>query len=435
MLTPRSRALALVLAAALALAGAATPAQAEDLVSITGRVLLPAGVDLGSLPEPERPVVTYWHRDPGSNGSFMNAYLGARVHPDGTFTLASLRPDFEYQLFLNPGGAPLESGFVDAEGDPRLHHKDAAVLTAPAEVTIRAHAPRGFAGKVELPQGFDYDPGNPPRVTPAYLTFPFGPGPWFWLEKAPAPVAPDGSFETGIVHTQEEHRLALRWPDGRVVFWTSDRTVPTADESLQGVTFARGDVVFPLLSSLELERAPRVSGTVRLGKSLRVEAGRWSNPAAKESYQWLRDGQAIKSAAGRSYRLTKKDIGKRLSVQVRASAPGWTSETTTTARTPKVPKVAPKVSVKLVKKGTTAKRLVVKVRVRTSAVTARPTGTVRVTFRGKSRTKTLKAKQRGTITIKVPRSRTKGTVKVRFSPTKSTKKYVSKGSASLKVKR
>src|SRR5690606_34546629 len=113
-------------------------------------------------------------------------------------------------------------------------------------------------------------------------------------------VASDGSFETGIVHTQEEHRLALRWPDGRVVFWTSDRTVPTADESLQGVTFARGDVVFPLLSSLELERAPRVSGTVRLGKSLRVEAGRWSNPAAKESYQWLRDGQAIKSATGRS---------------------------------------------------------------------------------------------------------------------------------------
>lgn len=67
-----------------------------------------------------------------------------------------------------------------------------------------------------------------------------------------------------------------------------------------------------------------VKGTDRLGKKLRATANGWSVPHVTTSYQWLRNGKAIKGATKRTYTLKKADDGASSSkaAKVKASAKG-----------------------------------------------------------------------------------------------------------------
>lgn len=65
-----------------------------------------------------------------------------------------------------------------------------------------------------------------------------------------------------------------------------------------------------------------VKGTDRLGKKLRATANGWSVPDVTTSYQWLRNGKAIKGATKRTYTLKKADVGKRVVVRVTGSKAG-----------------------------------------------------------------------------------------------------------------
>ena len=90
---------------------------------------------------------------------------------------------------------------------------------------------------------------------------------------------------------------------------------PTAAES------PRAD----LLPLVQTER-PDVTGTPRLGVVLRAFPGRWTPTREETRYRWLRDGEPIRGARERRYRLTALDVGTRVSVLVRVRAPGhaWT---------------------------------------------------------------------------------------------------------------
>lgn len=107
------------------------------------------------------------------------------------------------------------------------------------------------------------------------------------------------------------------------------------------------------------------------------------------------------------------------------------------ATTAKVAKVAPKVTFKAPKKVKSAKRVKVRVRVKTSLV-SKPTGKIKVTVGKKTRTVKLKAKHKGRLTVTSPRL-SKGTykVRVRYVPTKAWKKYLkaqSSKKATLRVR-
>ena len=56
----------------------------------------------------------------------------------------------------------------------------------------------------------------------------------------------------------------------------------------------------------------------------------------KLSYQWLRDGAAIKGATSSTYTLVKADKGARLTVKVKGSKSGFTSVSKTSKETAKV---------------------------------------------------------------------------------------------------
>lgn len=79
-----------------------------------------------------------------------------------------------------------------------------------------------------------------------------------------------------------------------------------------------------------------VQGTAGVGRTLTAIRGLWGPSGITFTYQWLRDGTAIKGATGKKRTLTRWDRGHRLQVRVTGSKPGYTTVIRTSPRTPRV---------------------------------------------------------------------------------------------------
>jgi hypothetical protein len=68
---------------------------------------------------------------------------------------------------------------------------------------------------------------------------------------------------------------------------------------------------------------PKVTGTAKVGKTLKVSTGTWSVASSELTYkyQWKRGSKVVSKKA--SYKLTKADKGKTLKVTVTVSATGY----------------------------------------------------------------------------------------------------------------
>ena len=72
---------------------------------------------------------------------------------------------------------------------------------------------------------------------------------------------------------------------------------------------------------------PEISGTATEGSTLTASAGSWSPSGVTLSYQWLRDGVIISGATKKSYTLTSKDVGHRITISVTGEKSGYKSRT------------------------------------------------------------------------------------------------------------
>ena len=212
----------------------------------------------------------------------------------------------------------------------------------------------------------------------------------------------------------------------RVTAHPSDATLgAVAETSSQTATVVAGP-------SAAVKSAPKISGTVAVGHKLKASAGSWSLPGVAASYQWLRGGKSISGATSSSYTVSTKDVGAKLSVRVTAKVAGHLSASATSASTKTVAKVKPSVSAKLSK--SSAKRTsTVKVTVTVKATgVSKPTGKVTVKVGSKTVTKTVSSSAKGKVTVTLPKQAKKGTYKVSvtYTPSGSTAKVVTKGSAS-----
>jgi len=88
----------------------------------------------------------------------------------------------------------------------------------------------------------------------------------------------------------------------------------------------------PQATALKLKHAPKLTGIARVGKVLRLKGGVWSPAPRTKAFQWLRNGKPIAKAKRATYRLTKKDRGRRISVRVLVKKPGLKSATWTSKR-------------------------------------------------------------------------------------------------------
>lgn len=81
---------------------------------------------------------------------------------------------------------------------------------------------------------------------------------------------------------------------------------------------------------------PKISGTAKVGKTLKAKAGTWKPSGAKFSYQWYRGSSKISGAKKSTYKLVSADKGKRVKVVVTGSKSGYTTASSTSAQTAKV---------------------------------------------------------------------------------------------------
>jgi hypothetical protein len=83
---------------------------------------------------------------------------------------------------------------------------------------------------------------------------------------------------------------------------------------------------------------PKISGTTKVGKTLTANPGTWSPKPTAVKYQWLRDGKAISKATKATYKLLAADRGKKISVKLVASKPGYTTISKTSAKSKPIAK-------------------------------------------------------------------------------------------------
>lgn len=81
---------------------------------------------------------------------------------------------------------------------------------------------------------------------------------------------------------------------------------------------------------------PKLVGTARVGRTLKVRLGAWSTTPERLAYAWFRGTKRIAGASKPAYRLTRQDLRQRISVRVTASKQGYRSVTVRSARTAKV---------------------------------------------------------------------------------------------------
>jgi len=83
---------------------------------------------------------------------------------------------------------------------------------------------------------------------------------------------------------------------------------------------------------------PKISGTKKVGRILTAKPGTWKPAGVALSYRWYRSGKKVAGATMVTYRLVKADKGKKLTVRVTGTKPGYTSMTQSSKRTSKVKK-------------------------------------------------------------------------------------------------
>lgn len=82
--------------------------------------------------------------------------------------------------------------------------------------------------------------------------------------------------------------------------------------------------------ALKNTKAPVISGTAKVGKTLACKVGTWSPKAKSYAYRWNRNGAKIKHATKGKYKVGTKDKGKKLTCTVTAMATGYANGVKTT---------------------------------------------------------------------------------------------------------
>jgi len=91
--------------------------------------------------------------------------------------------------------------------------------------------------------------------------------------------------------------------------------VTASAESTPTKTVVAGTIV--------ITKAPAISGTAKVGKTLKATAGKYAVSGVKATYRWLRDGKSISAATASSYKVRTGDKGHKLSLKVTLTRTGY----------------------------------------------------------------------------------------------------------------
>jgi hypothetical protein len=116
---------------------------------------------------------------------------------------------------------------------------------------------------------------------------------------------------------------------------TATPLVVAVGGSLSGIDAVLGVPAVPTPTVANVVR-PRVVGTLRAGHVVRVSRGSWQPTVVTLRYRWYSAGRAIAHATHRRLALSRRYVGKRLTVRVTASAAGHDPAVVWTKRTARI---------------------------------------------------------------------------------------------------
>jgi hypothetical protein len=91
-----------------------------------------------------------------------------------------------------------------------------------------------------------------------------------------------------------------------------------------------------VLKAFKKYPAPKIKGTAKVGKTLKVTVGKWNPKPTKYKYQWYADGKKVKGGTKASLKLKKAQKGKTITVQVTPVKKGYEKYVTISKATKKV---------------------------------------------------------------------------------------------------
>ncbi len=151
------------------------------------------------------------------------------------------------------------------------------------------------------------------------------------VKKARVCVA--GSANCVTTSARGEYRLLAQIPRGDMLTLVATapgyRPATKATSVVVGVRITLTSLHPPRIASSK----PKLVGTKKVGKKLRVKRGSWGPGSLHFSYRWYRNGHRIAGAARSTYRLTWADWRKNITVKVVATKPGYRTAVRSSKRT------------------------------------------------------------------------------------------------------
>lgn len=136
-----------------------------------------------------------------------------------------------------------------------------------------------------------------------------------WLDSSGPPAGPTAP---GVVPIHSDRTLDIALNPVGTPSPSSSPAPPSSSPSTPSVPE----------SPVSLTASPRVTGSGAVFSTLSLYPGAWTGSPLLR-YQWLRSGRPIAGADGSTYRITRADIGHRISVRVTATGPRNTVDATT----------------------------------------------------------------------------------------------------------
>lgn len=301
-----------------------------------------------------------------STGTSRTVSLAARGAPSGTRAIRVVADGRTYWIDLRDGSARDAASFygrapTSSIGGRRYPHAVTVTVVEPSapggtrllaptstvggwvtgqtvtlgSLTVRVDAISGGTATVTVSNGATAPTGPPPppivagqpavvgtpkvgvRLTAAAGTWtPGATLSYQWLANgAQVSGARASTFTPGAAH--RGRRISVQVTGRRDGYVTTSRTsvttAPVAAGTLRGAT-------------------PRIIGTPRVGRTLRAAPGTWTG-ATTRRYRWFVNGRVINGATNPTYVPTRWTRGKRITVKVTGTRPGYTSLTRTSAPT------------------------------------------------------------------------------------------------------
>lgn len=219
-----------------------------------------------------------WNRNgkpiPGANGATY-ALAAADYQAKITVTVSGGRPGFYSVTKTSKGTAAVKQGTISKVGTPTISGNLGVGQTLTAKPGTWSPAPAGFSYQ------------------------------WY-RDKTAISGATAATYK--VTSADSGHTLAVKATTTGGAFAKKSKT--------SAATPKIGKLAWKTIPT------PTISGTVKVGKTLKANAGAWS-PQPKLSYQWYHGKTAIKGATKSTYKVAKADKGHTVSVKVTAKKTGY----------------------------------------------------------------------------------------------------------------